>query len=41
VLYNFGRDDRVDRDAIARLIASLSRVLSPGQAMAATAPAEP
>lgn len=37
VLYNFGRADQVDRDAIARLIASLSQVLTPGQAMAATA----
>ena len=40
VLYNFGREDQVDKAAIARLIASLSTVLSPGQAMAATAPAE-
>ncbi len=40
VLYNFGRADQVDRDAIARLIASLSQVLTPGQAMAATAPPE-
>ena len=40
VLYNFGREDQVDRDAIARLIASLSQVLTPGQAMAATAPPE-
>ncbi|MEU1448663.1 IS1634 family transposase, partial [Streptomyces mirabilis] len=40
VLYNFGRTDQVDRDAIARLIASLSQVLAPGQAMAATAPPE-
>jgi hypothetical protein len=40
VLYNFGREDQVDRDAIARLIASLSQVLSPERAMAATAPAE-
>ena len=40
VLYNFGREDQVDRAAIARLIASLSQVLSPGQVMAATAPAE-
>lgn len=40
VLYNFGREDQVDRDAIARLIASLSSALTPGQAMAAAAPAE-
>jgi hypothetical protein len=36
VLYNFGREDRVDRDAIARLIASLSRLLEPDQALTAT-----
>jgi Transposase DDE domain len=40
VLYNFGREDQVDREAIARLIASLSQVLTPGQAMAATTPPE-
>jgi hypothetical protein len=40
VLYNFGRADQVDRDAIARLIASLSQVLAPGQAISATAPPE-
>ena len=40
VLYNFGREDRLDRDAIARLVASLSRVLEPGEALAATAPPE-
>jgi len=39
VLYNFGREDLLDKDAIARLVASLSSVLSPGQAMAAAAPA--
>ena len=36
VLYNFGREDRLDRAAIARLVASLSRVLEPGAALAAT-----
>ena len=35
VLYNFGRADQLDRDAIARLIASLSRLLEPDQALAA------
>ncbi len=40
VLYNFGREDRLDRDAVRRLITSLSRVLDPGQALAAAAPAE-
>jgi hypothetical protein len=37
VIYNFGREDQVDRDAIARLIASLSRALPPGEALAAGA----
>ncbi len=40
VLYNFGREDRVDREAITRLISSLQRVLDPGQARGATVPAE-
>jgi len=35
VLYSFGREDRLDRAAIARLVASLSRVLEPGDAPAA------
>jgi transposase len=38
VLYNFGRADQVDRDAIRRLISSLSRALDPGEALAAQAP---
>ncbi|MGH9268356.1 MAG: IS1634 family transposase [Acidimicrobiales bacterium] len=37
VIYSFGREDQVDRDAIARLIASLSRALPPGEALAAGA----
>ena len=36
VVHNFGRADRVDRDAIARLVSSLSRLLAPGEALAAT-----
>jgi hypothetical protein len=40
VLYNFGREDRLDRDAVRRLIVSLSRVLDPAQALAAAAPVE-
>jgi hypothetical protein len=40
VLYSFGREDQVDRDAIARLIGSLSRVLPPGEALAAGAGGE-
>ena len=37
VLYNFGREDQLDRDAVARLIASLSRALDPAAALSATA----
>jgi hypothetical protein len=37
ILYSFGREDRLDKDAIARLVASLSRLLEPGDALAATA----
>jgi hypothetical protein len=39
VLYSFGREDRVDRDGISRLISSLSRALPAGEAMAASAEA--
>ena len=35
VIYNFGREDQLDRDAIARLVGSLSRVLQPGEALQA------
>ena len=35
VIYNFGREDELDRDAIARLISSLSRALPPEQALSA------
>ena len=38
VLYHLGREDRLDRDAIRRLIGSLSRVLEPGEALALAAP---
>lgn len=38
VLYNFGREGGLDRDAIRRLIGSLSRALEPGEAAAAGAP---
>jgi hypothetical protein len=37
VLYNFGREDELDREAIVRLVTSLSRLLEPGAALAATA----
>ena len=37
VIYSFGREDALDRDAIKRLVASLSRLLDPADALAATA----
>ncbi len=40
VIHNFGRADQVDRDALARLVASISRFLEPEQAVAAAAGAE-
>jgi hypothetical protein len=39
VLYSFGREDQLDRDAVRRLVAALSRLLDPGEALAATAEA--
>jgi len=38
VLYTFGREDQVDREAIRRLIASLSRAVPPADALAAASP---
>jgi hypothetical protein len=35
ILYNFGREDALDRDAIRRLIGSLARALPPEKALAA------
>jgi hypothetical protein len=40
VLHSFGREDRLDRGAIVRLIGSLQRVLEPDQALAAAAGGE-
>jgi hypothetical protein len=37
VLFTFGREDDLDRDAIKRLVASLSKLLEPGEALASTA----
>src|SRR5205807_9458722 len=37
VLFTFGREDDLDRDAVRRLVASLSKLLEPGDALAATA----
>ena len=35
VLYSFGREDQLDRAAVRRLVGALSRLLSPGEALAA------
>jgi IS4 transposase len=35
VIHNFGRADQVDREALRRLVASISRVLDPAEAVAA------
>src|SRR4051794_15680863 len=40
VIHNFGRADRVDREALGRLVASISRFLEPEQAVAAAAGSE-
>ncbi|MEU6540936.1 IS1634 family transposase [Streptomyces sp. NPDC047000] len=37
VLFTFGREDQLDRDAVKRLVASLSKLLEPGDALTATA----
>ena len=40
VIHNFGRAEQVDRAALARLVSSISRFLSPEQAMTAAAGAQ-
>jgi hypothetical protein len=40
VLYSFGREDELDRDAVKRLVGSLTRLLEPGEGLAATATGE-
>ena len=40
ILYNFGREDQLDRKAIRRLIRSLSRALDPAEALALQAPTD-
>jgi hypothetical protein len=40
VIHNFGRVEHVDRDALARLVSSISRFLTPEQALSAAAGAE-
>jgi len=37
VIYNFGREDQLDRDAIRRLVSSLQRALEPDEALASAA----
>ena len=37
IVYSFGREDHLDTEAIRRLVASLSRLLEPGDALAAEA----
>ncbi|MGH3143180.1 MAG: IS1634 family transposase [Gaiellales bacterium] len=40
VVHSFGREDQVDRDALARLVRSISRVLDPAEQLAAQAEGE-
>jgi Transposase DDE domain len=40
VLYNFGREDELDKDAVRRLVAALSRLLDPAEALAAAEPGD-
>ncbi len=40
IIHNFGRADLVDRDALARLVKSVSRFLDPADAVAATVSGE-
>jgi hypothetical protein len=40
VLYNFGREDEPDKDAVRRLVTALSRLLDPAEALAAAEPGE-
>ena len=40
ILYNFGREDEIDKDQVRRLVAALSRLLDPAEALAAAGPGE-
>ena len=40
VIHSFGREDQLDRGALARLVRSISRFLEPGEALRATAAEE-
>jgi hypothetical protein len=40
ILHNFGREDELDKDQVRRLVAALSRLLDPSEALAAAEPGE-
>jgi hypothetical protein len=40
VLHNFGREDEIDKEQVRRLVAALSRLLDPAEALAAAGPGE-
>jgi hypothetical protein len=40
VLHSFGREDELDREAVRRLVAALSRLLDPGEALTAVTPGD-
>jgi Transposase DDE domain len=40
ILHNFGREDEIDKDQVRRLVAALSRLLDPAEALAAAGPGE-
>ena len=40
IIHNFGRADSVDKEALARLVRSISRFLDPSDVARATAPGE-
>lgn len=40
VLHSFGREDELDREAVRRLVAALSRLLDPAEALTATTPGD-
>jgi Transposase DDE domain len=40
ILHNFGREDELDKDQVRRLVAALSRLLDPAEALAAAEPGE-
>ncbi|WP_277223030.1 hypothetical protein [Mycolicibacterium hassiacum] len=40
VIHSFGREEELDRQALARLVRSISRLLEPSEQLAASTPAE-